>query len=124
MIIIRYIIAIIIINYHTADVKPLETDAMILDWGDNFATVSLNWTQEDINGIHYYVTIDPPADMQFIGNTSIQLTVDYNKLYNISITATICNQKYSSGVTTLFYGEMFFNIIFLHHNYQCVHACM
>ena len=107
--------------------KPLKTDAIIIDWGDNFATVSLNWTQEGIKGIHYFVTIEPPADMQCIGNTSGQLTVDYNELYNISITATVCGQNYSSGIRTVFVGEIFFNnsfVIFNHYiNFLC-DACM
>ena len=80
----------------------LEVGAVVMEWGDSFVNVVLNWIHEDINGDNY-VSVEPPTFMRLIGNTSVELSVDYNKSYNVSITTTICG-KNSSNTTTLFYA--------------------
>ena len=78
----------------SVSLKQMETDSV---------TVILEWVQE--NGTSYNVSVVPQASIRFTRSTSIQLTVLYNVLYNVSIVASLCGQN-TTGISVLSYGEL------------------
>ena len=75
-------------------------------------TLVLEWTQESsLLSYSYNVSAvpDPQPAITFIGNTSVQLTVPYNMLFNVSVTASesLCGQKHVTTEITLLYSELF-----------------
>ena len=69
--------------------------------------VTLEWTEE--NSLYSYnIIVSPQLDVMFIGRVTVQLTVAYNNLYNVSVAAIPpCQQN---NVTTfigpsLYYSE-------------------
>lgn len=72
------------------------------DFGSDGATVNLEWIQE--SGVSYNVSVIPPVAVRATGSTSVQLTVGYNTLYNVSVIAkTHCD--HTTTVIGLIYGE-------------------
>ena len=72
-------------------------------YGTNNITVTIEWTQIR-NDVQYNVSTEPPVDVNFIGNVSIQMTVFYNTFYSVSITANgLCNSTAAVGLN---YSEL------------------
>ena len=73
-------------------------------------TVFVKWTAEE-----NYDTIIPSVSSQVTINesngTSAQLILSYNILYNVSVTATLCEQSLSSSAIELLYGESLYHSI-------------
>ena len=63
----------------------------MLDYLSDRAIVALEWTP-DCN-VLYSVSGIPQTSVSFTGNTTVQLTVFYNTMYNISVVATRCGQN-------------------------------
>ena len=75
---------------------------MIQFGNDNF-TVTLEWSQ--FSGETYSITTTPEAEhTRFTTNTSVQLVMFYNILYNVNVTATLCGYRNTTNFT-LYYGE-------------------
>ena len=72
-------------------------------FGSDAVTLVLEWTQE--NSYSYNISAVPQVAMIYIGNTSIQLTVPYNMLFNVSITALLCGQNHVTTTVTLVYSK-------------------
>ena len=53
-------------------------------------TIILEWSQDNYGTLSYHVSVTPQVDIRFTGSTSVQLTVSYNILYNVSVVATLC----------------------------------
>ena len=56
------------------------------EFGHDSVLVLLDFTQSSQYSIN--VTVAPPAPVVFIGRTSVQLTLSYDNLYNVSVVAT------------------------------------
>ena len=57
----------------------------------NSVNVFLEWKEEP--GVTYTANASPSASLMFIGNAGLQLTLLYNIVYNVNITATLCGQN-------------------------------
>ena len=68
-------------------------------------TVTVEWTEEEgvLNNITV-VSIVPQVPIEFIGHTSVQLTLSYNIEYNISVKAALPCQNEVPSHVQLFYG--------------------
>ena len=53
-------------------------------YGTTVITVTIEWTQTR-DDVWYDVSTEPLVDVKFVGNTSVQLVVFYNTLYNMTI---------------------------------------
>lgn len=74
--------------------SPALTSTEVLQYSSDDATVMLTWTPEHAYGVFYNVSIIPLASiLYYTGDTSVQLTVAYNTLYNVSVVATRCGQN-------------------------------
>ena len=68
-------------------------------FGTDGVTVTLEWTQNN----SYNISVDPYLPVNSFGNKSIQLSVSYNTMYNVSVTSLgVCGQN---DVLELYYGE-------------------
>ena len=67
--------------------------------------IMLDWTPQE--GVFYNViSIPPVAIIVFITRTSVQLALQYNTQYNVSILATSCEQSFTTIVDhDLKFGE-------------------
>ena len=72
-------------------------------FGMENVTVTLDWKPE--MGMSYNVIINPNVPVKFVENTSIQLVVSYNTLYNVSVVATSCGHSNVMATVRLSYGE-------------------
>ena len=70
--------------------------------------VFLMWTVEE-NYDEINLIASPQVIMNVSNRTSAQLTLSYNTLYNVSVTATICGQSLSSSTAELFYCESLYH---------------
>ena len=50
-------------------------------------------------------SVSPQVTVDANNGTSAQLILNYNTLYNVSVTATLCGRSLSSSTTNLFYGR-------------------
>ena len=78
----------------------------------NAVTLVLEWTQESsLLSYSYNVSAVPDLqlDITFIGSTSVQLTVPYNMLFNVSVTVSesLCGLNHVTTEITLLYSEVF-----------------
>ena len=71
--------------------------------GKNDVTVIVEWTP--VRGLTYNVTIIPPAAVRIIGNSSAEVTVPYNTLYNVSIVPYFCDERGTAMILNLNFGE-------------------
>ena len=73
-------------------------------YGAEHVTVTLEWVAEPL--VTYNVTVVPDSLRQswITGNSSFNMTLSYNILYNVRIMATQCKKK-STNVYTLHYGK-------------------
>ena len=81
-------------------------------FGTDAVTLVLEWTQENSSLSYSYnvsAAPDPQLATKFIGSTSVQLTVPYNTLFNVSVTASenLCGQIHVTTEITLLYSEVF-----------------
>ena len=94
---------------------PPELEWMISEeFGTIDITIIVEWSQIG-NDVWYSVSTEPPVDVNFLGNTSVQLVVFYNTLYNVTIVAhSLCNStKTTVGFT---YSEFNLWLVFLQLN--------
>ena len=71
----------------------------------NTITVTLEWEQEagvTYNASIYPATQTPPTLTE---NSRFQLTLSYNTLYSVTITATLCGQNSVNTALNFSYGE-------------------
>ena len=75
------------------------------EFGVEDVTVKLEWNKE--HNVTYNVTIAPQTlgSLMFNGSTSVQISIQYNTMYKVNITATsaLCGQGMTS-VVPLHYG--------------------
>ena len=77
---------------------------MIQFRNDNFL-VTLEWPHNQFSGETYTVATTPEAvHTMFTTNTSVQLVMFYDTLYNMTVTATLCGHRNTTNFT-LYYGE-------------------
>ena len=50
--------------------------------------VILEWIEEDSIPYSYDIITSPPLEVTFNGSSTIQLTLSYNTLYNVSVVGT------------------------------------
>ena len=80
----------------------------------NAVTLVLEWTQPRESSLLSYsydvsAVPDLQLDITFIGSTSVQLTVPYNMLFNVSVTVSesLCGLNHVTTEITLLYSEVF-----------------
>ena len=66
-------------------------------FGRNNLTVRLVWSRE--NGASYNVSVVPSVSVDFTAHTTVEISLAYNTLYNVSITTTICGRRSNSSTT-------------------------
>ena len=67
-------------------------------------TVTVEWAK--LAGISYNVRVSPSVPMTYNGSTSLQLLLQYNTEYNLSVVADApCGDNATAAVVTLHYGE-------------------
>ena len=69
----------------------------------NSVMVTVTWQQE--RGASYNVSVLPQVVVNMSGPTTLQLTLAYNTLYNVTIATIVCGQTLPTTVTQLHYGE-------------------
>ena len=69
-------------------------------------TVTLEWPQ--FSGETYTVTTVPePVHKNYTpGSINIQLVMDYNTLYNVTVTATLCGHRNATNFTTIHHSSL------------------
>ena len=66
-------------------------------------TVTAEWAK--LAGVAYNASVSPPVPMTYNGSTSLQLLLQYNTEYNLSVvTVALCGDN-ATTVITLHYGE-------------------
>ena len=65
-------------------------------FGANNVQVTLKWVQNEV----VFSSVLPAADVRLIGNMSVQLTIPYNVLHNVSV--AVCGQS-PTKVAELYY---------------------
>ena len=75
----------------------------MVSFRNDCVAVSLQWAEE--NGVLYYADVTPQVPM-LIGNTSIQLIVQYNTQYNVSILPSLCGQNNTATVIELKFSKL------------------
>ena len=65
-------------------------------------TVNLEWIHK--NGVSYNVSVDPQVAVNYTGRNRVQLIVFYDKIYNISVVASLCGRN-STIFRVLNHGE-------------------
>ena len=62
-------------------------------------TIILEWTLDDSSLITYSFSVIPQTAVTFSGGAMAQLTIPYNTLYNVSISATVlCGRKTTTSI--------------------------
>ena len=71
-------------------------------------TVTVEWTQQVQAGdpISYNVSVSPPVPIYYNGNTSLNLVLEYNSKYDLSVEANIQCESNATASITLNYGEI------------------
>ena len=69
---------------------------------DENVTITLNWAQGDNE--FYNASIIPHVPIFHIGNTAIQMMLQYNTQYSVSIIAFLCEYN-TTNVVELHYGK-------------------
>ena len=68
-------------------------------------TITLEWTQVNNSLVPYHVSIIPQTVISYNGGTQAQVTIPYNILYNVSISAVIpCGLNTTTSIT-LYYSK-------------------
>ena len=85
--------------------------------GRDDVTVSMTWRQNlQVANETYSISVSPMIDgsnIRFTENTSVQLILAYNTLYNVSLTASLCELNSSTTVTGLKYGKSKYTVLSL-----------
>ena len=75
-----------------------------VNYNASVAFINLEWIPEP--GVLYSVNVSPIVDITFITRSRIEVEVDYNTQYSLSVTAKACKQPFSETITqNLTYGE-------------------
>ena len=107
-----YTFYIFFVAYHPNSPKIVVTKEV---FGMDEVTVSLEWlaTQELTERsfeslVSYYIRVKPSMGIKVImvDATRANLTMLYNTLYNVSVTAILCNQINTSTIVKLYYGKL------------------
>ena len=61
-------------------------------FGKDNLTIRLVWSQEN-HGVSYNVSVVPSVPIYFTQHTTVELSLAYNTLYNVGITATVCGRN-------------------------------
>ena len=72
------------------------------EFHDENVTIVLNWAQGDNE--FYNASIVPSVPMLHTGSTTVQLTLQYNTHYSVSIVAFLCEYN-TTDVVDLHYGK-------------------
>ena len=80
-------------------------------FGNDNVTVIVEWTKED--HVSYHVEVVPQVLEEYYDEDAsvemVQVTVDYNVHYNVSVLATLCGES-SIDVIEIYYGQTPTNI--------------
>ena len=98
---------IYVFHVFTVYLNSLEVETAVLNFGVDDITVTLSWAEQE-SDMSYNVTVVPQVTMRLIPGSkraSVQLTIFYNTLYNVSIVATLCGHNIFSTAIGLSYGE-------------------
>ena len=84
-----------------------------VEYGTENATVHLELTPESHNNITSYTVSAEPQVVVTLNSSlsSVQLTVQYNTLHNVSIVATSCGQYATTTIIKLHYGKSSFDAL-------------
>ena len=85
---------------------PLMVHVHTEEYSVNNITVTVEWTQQI--GAVYESSVLPPAPLEFIGSSSVQLVLEYNTVYNLSVVAVNiapCGGYTETSFIALDYGE-------------------
>ena len=97
-------------NYFYDTVNPSVVNRAVTTFGPDSVMVTVAWQQE--RGASYNVSVFPQVVVNMSGPTTLQLTLAYNTLYNVTIATIVCGQTLSTTVTQLHYGECFKSELF------------
>ena len=72
----------------------------------NNITITVEWIQQFGAVYMYDLSVLPPAPLEFIGSSSVQLVLEYNTLYNLSVVAVApCGGYTQTSFIALDYGK-------------------
>lgn len=97
------------------------------EYSANNITVTINWIQQLGLVYNASVTVVPlqePLMFNESGSSSVQLVLEYNTVYNLSVIMAVasCDANYTEIFITLNYGEAyFFHSFGIHMSYNYVH---
>ena len=79
------------------------------EYSVNSITVTVEWIHQIGAVYESWTSVLPPAPLQFIRSSSVQLVLEYNTLYNLSVIVAVppCDAD-SETFIALNYGEGFF----------------
>ena len=75
------------------------------EYSVNNITITVEWIQQI--GAVYDSSVLPPAPLEFTGSSSVQLVLEYNTVYNLSIEIIVahCGGYTETSFIELNYGE-------------------
>ena len=77
-----------------------------MEYGTDTVTVLLQMFQQYIaKNISYSVSVEPVASVLSFGNSTVQIIVSYNIVYNVSVVASLCGHNSSATVLELHFGK-------------------
>ena len=85
---------------------PSESGPIVVtseEFGADNITVTVEWTQQE--GVTYHIIVVPEIPMNFTGESSIQLILQYNINYNLSVKSVLPCQYQAHSHVQLFYSE-------------------
>ena len=87
---------------HTVYPQPLNISSTETFSADSVA-IDLEWKEEP--GVTYTTDIIPQAPSISTESARLQLMLSYNRIYNVTITATLCGQNSENTTLAKSYGE-------------------
>ena len=77
-------------------------------FGTNNVTVIVEWSEQD--GVLDDLIVVPQVIQLYNGSTNAVLIIQYNVLYNVSVTLSHCGQI-STSTLDIYHGEVIFNSV-------------
>ena len=91
----------------TIDLSQVIMKQLSQQFEPNAVRVTLDWTTDEGFLYSYYFSTVPQIEHTFDGSTTVELTVPYNTLYNVSVEAThLCSLIVTSFIE-LYYSEYY-----------------
>ena len=93
----------------------------MVSFGSDSVAVFLQWADED--GVLFYVDVTPQVSL-LVGNaSSIQLIVQYNVRYNVSILPFLCAQNGTATVIEIYFSKLIIHDLTQNKNLRKLWGC-